>query len=201
MCECKDEVKALRAALEAQGLKIIVVTELPGGDLLDAVAAGMKEAELFVVMGTKTYGKKTGGVIDTSSEMRRIKSSNKPFFLFNMNPQESLMNFEEDRTNMVFDLNTIAWERWEVGKPMPSDAPAKILEKLAARGKHMPLSLEPKGSTGGSSERHFTELKEEEEVTYLKTRAKRIGPCGFPEDTISGNDGDPFPPEMPLKSR
>jgi hypothetical protein len=163
MCECKDEVKALQAALEAHGVKVIVVSELPGGNLLEAVAAGMKEADLFVIMGTTTYGKQTGGVIDTCREMQLIKSDNTPFFLFNMNKEESLMHFEETATNLVFNLNTTAWKRWEIGKPMPLDAPAKILEKLAEGGKRMPPPAAPTGSTDGSFHRHFTEVKEEEE--------------------------------------
>jgi hypothetical protein len=32
-----------------------------------------------------------------------------------------------------------------------------------------------------------------------RTTVAGIGACGFPEDEISGNDEDPFPPEMVLK--
>jgi hypothetical protein len=48
-----------------------------------------------------------------------IKSSKKPYFLINMNPESSLVHFKEAATNLVFNLNTVSWERWKVGKPMP----------------------------------------------------------------------------------
>ena len=38
MGECKDEVKALKAALETHGVKVIVIGELPGADLLQTAS-------------------------------------------------------------------------------------------------------------------------------------------------------------------
>ena len=136
MAECKNEVKKqLQPALEALGVKTIVVGELPGGDLKRAVEAGMAEAHLFVIMGTETYGKKTSGKIDTWAEMQEIKRSSKPFFLINLNPDASLKRFNEDLTNQLFDLDTVAWHRWAVGKPMNSKLPGQIMAKLAARAR------------------------------------------------------------------
>jgi tetratricopeptide (TPR) repeat protein len=134
MGECKAEVKRLETALRDAGVKVIVIGELPGGDLLKAVTEGMEEADLFIIMGTETYGKGTSGIIDTYQEMQYIKSSKKPFFLFNMNPELSLMRFQEGAANVVFNLNTISWERWEVGAPMPAKAVEKILQKFAEAG-------------------------------------------------------------------
>ena len=94
MAESKAEVMALKAALEKEGVKVIVIGELPGEDLLQAVTQGMKAADLFIIMGTETYGKQTSGLIDTYKEMQYIGSSGKPYFLFNMNPQHSLMSFK-----------------------------------------------------------------------------------------------------------
>ena len=122
MGECNGEVKALKRALQARSVRAIVIRELPvsasantlwirlssltyllmlQGDLLDAV---INEADLFVIMGTKSYGKKTSGVIDTYQEMTEIKSSGKPFFLINMLPEESLMRFDEAATNLLLEL-------------------------------------------------------------------------------------------------
>jgi hypothetical protein len=131
MSECKTEVKALQTALEAKGVGVIVVGELPGGDLLQAVTKGMDEADLFIIMGTETYGRQTSGIIDTYAEMQKIKISGKPFFLFNMNPEKSLLQFKEATTNMVFPLATISWERWDVGALMPVNCIDKVLQKLA----------------------------------------------------------------------
>jgi hypothetical protein len=132
MAECKVEVKLLGAALRDAGVKVIVIGELPGGDLLEAVTKGMDAADLFIIMGTETYGMKTSGIIDTYQEMQYIVSSNKPYFLFNMNPELSRMRFQEGAANMIFNLNTVSWERWEVGAPIPEKAVKKILEKNAA---------------------------------------------------------------------
>lgn len=131
MGECKDEVKEqLQPVLEARGVTVIVVGELAGGDLLQAVTDGMEKADVYVVMGTETYGKRTSGSIDTYQEMQYIVSSRKPYFLFNMNPDDSLMRFKEAPANMIFNLNNISWERWRVGDPMPSKAADNIVEKL-----------------------------------------------------------------------
>jgi NAD-dependent SIR2 family protein deacetylase len=113
MGECKAEVMALKAVLESVGVKVVVIGELPGEDLLQAVTQGMQEADLFIIMGTGTYGQHTNGLFDTYNEMQRIKTSGKPYFLFNMNPEESLMDFKVETTNMVINPKVvcIAWER------------------------------------------------------------------------------------------
>jgi outer membrane protein assembly factor BamD (BamD/ComL family) len=90
----------------------------------------MEAADLFIVMGTETYGKKTSGIIDTYQEMMYIKSSKKPYFLINMNPDSSVMEFKESATNLVFNLNTVSWERWEVGTPMSTKLVGLIKSKL-----------------------------------------------------------------------
>jgi hypothetical protein len=138
MAECKPEVTALVAALEDCGVTVIVIKEAPGGDLLQAVSNGMDQADLFVIMGTRTYGRVTSGVIDTYKEMQLIQSSKKPYFLINMNPEDSLMEFEEPATNLVFNLTTVAWERWEVSrpdmKPLDPKTTKRIVGKLRAAG-------------------------------------------------------------------
>jgi hypothetical protein len=134
MGECKNEVKVLQPALEALGIKVIVMSELPGGDLLRAVKGGMEEADLFIIMGTQTYGKKTSGKIDTWVEMHDIKESGKPSFLINMNPEKSLKRFEVEQTNEIFDLDTVAWHRWAVGDGMDGELPQQILRKLEELG-------------------------------------------------------------------
>jgi hypothetical protein len=138
MAECKVEVKALQAALKNIGVIVIVIGELPGGDLLQAVTQGMGAADLFIVMGTETYGRQTSGIIDTYKEMQYIISSKKPFFLFNMNPEPSLMHFQEEAANIVFNLSTVAWERWAVGAPISPKVVDTILQKL---NKRRPLCL------------------------------------------------------------
>jgi hypothetical protein len=141
MSECMAEVRSLQTALEAKGVQVIVrrrltagsdtkITSSSGGDLLQAVTQGMEAADLFIVMGTETYGRQSDGVINTYQEMMYIKASNKPFVLFNMNPEDSIMRFHEGAANIVFNLSIVPWERWAVGQQMSPMAIDKILQKL-----------------------------------------------------------------------
>jgi serine/threonine protein kinase len=130
MNECKKEVKKLQPALEALGIRTIVVNEPPGGDLLRAVETGMHDAQMFIIMGTSGYGTKTSGKVDTWKEMQDIKNSEKPFFLINMNPMRSLKRFKMELTNELFDLDTVAWHHWAVGGQMDSGLPSKISDTL-----------------------------------------------------------------------
>ena len=42
------------------------------------------------------------------------------------------MRFKEELANKPFDLDTVAWHRWAVGKPMDPELPGDIMRKLAA---------------------------------------------------------------------
>jgi hypothetical protein len=135
MAESKAEVTALTKALEALpvGVEVIVIRELAGGKLLKAVSQGMTKADMFVIMGTKTYGTTTSGLIDTNKEMQHIITSKKPYLLLNMNPESSLLEFKEPDANLVLNLKKEprTWERWEVGQPMDDALPDKIAEILS----------------------------------------------------------------------
>jgi hypothetical protein len=47
MAESKAETRSLEQLLMQQGLGVVVVGELPGGDLMKAVSDGMEAADLF----------------------------------------------------------------------------------------------------------------------------------------------------------
>jgi hypothetical protein len=132
MSESLAEVNILKKALEARGVEVILLQMLAGGDLLRAVSQGMADADMFVIMGTKTYGKRTAGLIGTNNEMQHIITSKKPYLLLNMNPESSCLEFEVLDTNHVLNLKKEprTWERWEVGQPMDDALPDKVLAKL-----------------------------------------------------------------------
>jgi hypothetical protein len=50
MAESKAEVYILSKALEALGVEVVMIHELPGGNLLRAVSRGMAKADMFVIM-------------------------------------------------------------------------------------------------------------------------------------------------------
>jgi hypothetical protein len=155
MNEYKKEVKQLQPALEALGIRTIVVDEAPGGDLLRTVKTGMHDAHMFIIMGTKGYGTKTSGKIDTWVEMHDIdiKESGKPSFLINMNPEKSLKRFKVGKTNELFSLDTVAWHRWVVGKAMNGKLPQQIMQKLELL-KHMPPLVDNFQAAGEEKARH-----------------------------------------------
>jgi hypothetical protein len=133
MAESKAEVTELTKALEARGVEVVVIRELAGGNLLKAVSQGMTKADMFVIMGTHTYGTTTSGLIDTNKEMQHIITSKKPYLLLNMNPESSCLEFKEPDANLVLNLEKEprTWERWEVGQPMDDALPDKIAEMLS----------------------------------------------------------------------
>ena len=106
MAECKAEVKALKAALEKAGVRVIVVGELPGEDLLEAVVQGMDEADLFIIMGTETYGRRTNDLFDTRKEMQQIISSKMA-----IRPRKPLpLHFGQPTGCMMFPASTSSLE-------------------------------------------------------------------------------------------
>jgi hypothetical protein len=130
--EAQSELKALQTALRAENISVITIPLEDGEeeDLPLAVAEGMEQADMFIIMGTETYGRNNHSSINTYQELQHIKASGKPYFLFNMNPEESLLKFKEENTNAVFDLNAVSSERWALGEPIPPNAVGNILEKL-----------------------------------------------------------------------
>jgi tetratricopeptide (TPR) repeat protein len=199
MAECKKEVEALQKSLQPHGVKVVVVGELPGGDLLQSVIEGMEAADLFIIMGTETYGRQTSGIIDTYKEMQYIVASKKPYFLFNMNTELSLMRFSEGAANLVFNLNTIAWERWAVGAPIPPKSIPKILKKLEERGNRSRAggrSVSPPSTTGPkelTEDNSGEEKGMEREESGSVDSSKMVLMVSAPETGPDGIGGFTFP--------
>ena len=77
MAESKAETYALQKELQKQGVDLVIVGELPGGDLSEPVFGGIKSTDLVIIMATKTYGTKTSGLIDITpreEDQKRIYS-------------------------------------------------------------------------------------------------------------------------------
>jgi hypothetical protein len=128
--ESVDEVEVLKKGLCKKGVEVTTTNDIIVSERsTDEHEKELQEAGLFVIMGTKTYGKDVAGMVH-NKEMQFIVDSQKPFFLINMNPGTSLMEFEEPSTNLLLSLNTTPWERWEVGTPMNEVLLEKLLEKL-----------------------------------------------------------------------
>ena len=72
----------------------------PGEDLQDVIAQALASCKLAIILATRTYGAKTNGLFDTSSEMNYIVSQSKPYYLVRMIPFGE--NWDEPRTTMAF---------------------------------------------------------------------------------------------------
>jgi hypothetical protein len=128
--ESVTEVEVLKKVLCKKGVVVTTTDDIIVRERsTDEHEKELEEAGLFVIMGTKRYGKDVAGMLH-NKEIKLIVHSQKPFFLINMNPRKSLMEFEEPSTNLLFSLNTTSWERWELGTPMNEALPGKLLEKL-----------------------------------------------------------------------
>ena len=90
----------LKAALEALGLVVFLSDVSPGGDLQGVIGEALGSCKLAIILATKTYGEKTNGLFDTSSEMNFIVGQNKPYYLVRMIPFGE--NWAEMRTMMAF---------------------------------------------------------------------------------------------------
>lgn len=58
--EALDAAKALKDRLVKRGVSTFVCAMMAGQDLMDEIVENIAQAKLVVVLGTKTYGKKTG---------------------------------------------------------------------------------------------------------------------------------------------
>jgi hypothetical protein len=130
------EVQVLKKQLCDKGVVVTTTNDIITGERsTEDHDNDLQEAGLFVIMGTKTYGKDVAGMLH-NKEMQFIVHSERPFFLINMNPESSLKEFEEPSTNLLLSLNTTSWERWEVGTPIKETLGeklglvGKLLEKL-----------------------------------------------------------------------
>jgi len=126
--EAESEAQKLKRALEAKGVKTFVSGELtPGVSLQDGILGAFKEATVVVIMGTKTYGKDTGGLFSTLQEMNLtiedVGTGEKKMYLFKMCNQ-----WEEMEARACFSHRK--YREWMPSTPIPDGAVDEIAEML-----------------------------------------------------------------------
>jgi len=126
--EAESEAQKLKRALEAKGVKTFVSGEpTPGVSLQDAFLGAFKEATVVVIMGTKTYGKDTGGLFSTLQEMNLtiedVGTGEKKMYLFKMCNQ-----WEEMEARACFSHRK--YREWMPSKPIPDGAVDEIAKML-----------------------------------------------------------------------
>jgi hypothetical protein len=124
--EAFKEAEALKTALEARGISTFLCAVHPGGDIALEIVNALRNCQLAIIMGTKTYGKDTGIGYSTFEELRFIHGQKKPFFLVKM-----CEKFEEPETIFRLD-SSVSYFQWLSEHPLADDLVDKIIEKLTS---------------------------------------------------------------------
>ena len=115
--EAHAEALALKAALEARGLKAFLSNASPGSDLQELIAHALANCKLAIILATETYGRKTNALFCTSAEMNYIVGNDrKEFYLVRMIPFGD--DWAEPLTTMAFPPS-IMFKLWLPGERMP----------------------------------------------------------------------------------
>jgi hypothetical protein len=122
------EAKALQSGLHARGVSAFLCDIPEGQDLANAVVMALTHCKLAVILGTKTYGKKTKSGFSTFEELRYIFEVNKPFFLAKM-----CSEFQEAET--LFRLpSSISYFPWQpASEHERGRLPAGLVDKIVRR--------------------------------------------------------------------
>jgi hypothetical protein len=126
--EGMPEAKALQSGLHARGVSAFLCDIPEGRDLANAVVMALTHCKLAVLLGTKTYGKRTTSGFSTFEELDYIFEVNKPFFLVKM-----CAEFKEPET--LFRLpSRIAYFPWlPASEAERGQLPAGLLDKIVRR--------------------------------------------------------------------
>ena len=144
--EAHAEAKAIKAALEQQGVSVFVCDVAEGESIADEVIRALRGCTLAVVLGTRTYGAKTGSTFSSYYELRYIVERRKPFFLLKM-----CDTFETDYAHFHL-CDDIAYYQWAGLATAASALPnitVNILKKLDALNKE-----DESATTSGSKKKH-----------------------------------------------
>jgi hypothetical protein len=108
LIDSMDEAKELKAMIERTrpGVKCFRSGDNPNGaDLGIIIPTALANAKMAIIMGSKTYGKKTESNFSTYNEMHFILSEKKPMFLLKMCDE-----WEEPQTRVM--IGSRKFRRW-----------------------------------------------------------------------------------------
>ncbi len=119
----------VKKALEAKGIHAFLCDVQEGGDIAQAISDHLDRCDLVVVLGTKTYGRKTSSGFSTFQELRFVMDYEKPFFLIKM--CESFAE-SETRLRLPPSIAYFPWTNYNADVPtaLPADLVTHILKKL-----------------------------------------------------------------------
>jgi hypothetical protein len=123
--EAASEARALQTALRARSISTYINDSASGVNMGVEIANKLATCRLAIVMGSETYGVKTGAINSTFEQMQMIMGSKSDaFFLVKMCEE-----FQEPFTRMQFGP-AVVYHQWMSGAPMPGDLVDKIVARL-----------------------------------------------------------------------
>jgi hypothetical protein len=108
--ESENEAKELKAMIERTrpGVRCFLSGRNPNGTMLPIIiSTALCNAKMAIIMGSKTYGRRTTNVCSTFQEMHHILSENKPMFLLKMCEE-----WEEYQTRLMMG-SIHKFSRWD----------------------------------------------------------------------------------------
>jgi hypothetical protein len=115
----------LKSALEAVGISAFVCgTSSVGDDIVADISRALDACELFVVLGTRGFGKQGESSFSTRQELLFAVNNNKPIFLI-----KRCEEFEDTLTSLLLP-DSMLHEVWEPCMDMPGHLVDNIRTKL-----------------------------------------------------------------------
>jgi hypothetical protein len=124
--EAATAAERLKAALEPRGITSFVShLDSTGGNIAEDIVTALVGCDLFVILGTKSFGEKTDIGFSSYAELGFACDEGKPLFLIKMFDQG---DFTEPMTRFRLQ-STIPFVLWPPGTAVP----AEVIDGIAAR--------------------------------------------------------------------
>jgi hypothetical protein len=116
----------LKEALEAVGISCFLCDPLVGDNLAGMIAAALDACELFVVLGTESYGEQGDTRFSTREELQFAVDHDKPIFLI-----KRCDEFADPLTRLYLPAN-MYYQEWQPHTPVHEGLVEDIKAKLEA---------------------------------------------------------------------
>jgi hypothetical protein len=126
----------LRDALEAAGVSVYLCDPLAGDELAAEIAVALDACELFVVLGTRSYGMPSDCKFSTREELQFAKDHRKPIFLI-----KRCDEFADPLTRLYLPAG-MCYRLWPPLTDIPEDLVDEIVVKLAAGPQEPPRAAQ-----------------------------------------------------------
>ncbi|EGD81912.1 hypothetical protein PTSG_02597 [Salpingoeca rosetta] len=147
--EARNAGRALERALEERGIKTFLCDVAPGDDIASAVIRALHGCRMAVILGTRTYGKRTATKFSTFEELRYIVNRSKPFFLVKM-----CDDFAEPEAQFRLSED-ISYFPWTPDEGAPHvEVPAALVDEIVAKLKTIPETAAPADAAPFERGRH-----------------------------------------------